>query len=352
MLTTHHRFLRARYMLRYLPYALSYWVSSYWRVPSPPPSGWNALLPNTFILGGKRCGTRQLKTLLMQHPAVYAPEHNDEIRFFDRWTNAEHFSQLCMSPAWGLNKTDADTAGAIHYLLLYGRGIRKTRLRQYPVRLDKSVNYLLFPGCAAAIRKLMPAAKLIVLLRDPTKRAISDYYFNCNRDRDYDATRGYPSAKTPKPEVAESVREARGVLEALTGEDPRVLSALRTLQEGLPISPRDYDILRMFAYRERGLYAEQLQRYRTLFPKKQLLVLRSEDLFADPISVAKKTLCFLGLDPNEAECLRKSNADKIGDRNPGNYKTHEKNEEREKAVKYLNNYYAKPNAELTRLLNT
>ena len=90
-----------------------------------------------FILGGKRCGTRQLKTLLMQHPSVYAPEHSDEIRFFDRWTDAEHFSQLCMSPFWGLNKTDEDTAGAIHYsaaLQPGARGIREARLRQYPVR--------------------------------------------------------------------------------------------------------------------------------------------------------------------------------------------------------------------------
>ncbi len=178
----------------------------------------------------------------MQHPAVYAPEHSDEIRFFDRWADAEHFSQLCMSPVWGLNKTDADTARAIHYLLLYlllySRGIRKARLRQYPVRPDKSVNYLFFPGCAAAIHKLIPAAKLIVLIKDPTKRAISDYYFNCNRDRDYDATRGYPSPKTPQPEVAESVRETRGILEALTGEDPRVLAAVRTLQEGAELAAR------------------------------------------------------------------------------------------------------------------
>jgi hypothetical protein len=50
-------------------------------------------------------------------------------------------------------------------------------------------------------------------------------------------------------------------------------------------------------YRTRGLYADQLTRYYALFPRDQLLVLRSEDLFANPQPVVDRVCHFLGIDP-------------------------------------------------------
>jgi hypothetical protein len=52
------------------------------------------------------------------------------------------------------------------------------------------------------------------------------------------------------------------------------------------------------AYVARGFYAEQLDRWRAVFPADQLLVLRSEDLYADPAAVTVRTLAFLGLEPH------------------------------------------------------
>ena len=54
---------------------------------------------------------------------------------------------------------------------------------------------------------------------------------------------------------------------------------------------------RHYSYVSRGLYAEQLERWLRLFPRDRLLVLKSEDLFADPERALRQTLEFLGLRP-------------------------------------------------------
>ena len=54
-----------------------------------------------------------------------------------------------------------------------------------------------------------------------------------------------------------------------------------------------------YSYVARGRYAEQLVRWRAHFPADRLLVVRSEDFFADPASVFRRVLEFLGLRPWE-----------------------------------------------------
>lgn len=50
-----------------------------------------------------------------------------------------------------------------------------------------------------------------------------------------------------------------------------------------------------FSYKARGLYADQLERWIERFDRRSILVLRSEELFADPARVVAKALRFLGL---------------------------------------------------------
>lgn len=52
---------------------------------------------------------------------------------------------------------------------------------------------------------------------------------------------------------------------------------------------------RHHTYVQRGQYAEQLERLFSLFPREQVLVLRSEDVFADPAAELSKVWAHLGL---------------------------------------------------------
>ncbi|EAU71093.1 putative deacetylase sulfotransferase [Synechococcus sp. BL107] len=105
----------------------------------------------------------------------------------------------------------------------------------------------------------MPKVKMIVLLRDPAERAISQIL--------HAKRKGF---ETLSPE------------EAIAREQER-------LQQGGIWS------LQKHSYIGRSRYLEQLDRYEKLFKKDQMLILKSEDLFEKPAQEWIKITEFLGI---------------------------------------------------------
>jgi hypothetical protein len=126
---------------------------------------------------------------------------------------------------------------------------------------EKSTNYLESPWVAARIHADLPAVRLIFLLRNPVDRAYSNYLWTQRN--------GF---------------ETETFARALQLEDPR--------DHALPAALR---YARPFAYFSRGLYADLLARFLRLFPRHQILVLRTEDIAADPEQVALRLQRFLGV---------------------------------------------------------
>ena len=122
--------------------------------------------------------------------------------------------------------------------------------------------YLFHPEAPGRIQALLPQAKLIVLLRDPVERAIS-HYFHARK-------RGFEPLELEKAFAAEPSR----------------------LASGDPFSFQKH------SYISRSRYLEQLDRYEALFPRHQLLILRSEDLFQHVEQIWPRLLEFLDLDPS------------------------------------------------------
>jgi len=79
--------------------------------------------------------------------------------------------------------------------------------------------------------------------------------------------------------------------EALAAEPQRLAGAEQALQAGVArhLSHQEH------SYLARSRYPEQLQRYERSFAADQLLVLRSEDLFAQPQQALDRITHFLGL---------------------------------------------------------
>lgn len=199
-------------------------------------------LPDFLIIGTKRGGTTSLWNWLLQHPAmlplVPAVQHLKSAHYF-YW----HYDR-------GLDWYRgffplASTRARVH-----------RRTGAAPVAGEASPYYLFDPRVPERVARDLPAVKIIVLLRDPVERAYSHY-----RER-----------------VHEGV-EPLDFREALAAEDSRVDGELeRMLREPFYYSrPHDY-----YTYRRRGVYAPQLRRWREVIPAERLLVLRSEDLYADP----------------------------------------------------------------------
>jgi hypothetical protein len=128
--------------------------------------------------------------------------------------------------------------------------------------------YLYWPNSLERIAAYNPAMKLIVLLREPVARAWSHWKME------------YARGVETKP-FAWCIREGRA-----------------RLFDADPSGAAPWGFHREFSYVERGFYGEQIERLLGLFPREQLLVLRSQDLRNDPASTLASVRRFLGLGTN------------------------------------------------------
>jgi hypothetical protein len=113
-------------------------------------------LPTFLGIGVPRAGTTWLHTLLAAHPDVYLPTKRKEVRFFDR-----HFDK---GTAWYES---------------YFPGAEEAR--GYEALGEISPQYLYCDTCPERIDALLPAVKLLVMLRHPVDRAYSQYGFVVQR---------------------------------------------------------------------------------------------------------------------------------------------------------------------------
>lgn len=244
--------------------------------------------PDFIILGAQKAGTTSLYRYLTLHPRVVAA-HVKEVHFFDL--------NLGRGPGWYRSN--------FPYRSALGDGPAR-RLTG-----EASPYYLFHPHCAARIRDALPDVSLIAILRDPVARALSHYNHNLRNKR-----------------------ENRSFAQALDEEDGLLEGELRHMQ--MDPSYESFAV-QHYSYKARGRYAEQLDRYFEAFGRDRLLVLRSEDLFADPQGVFELTLAHLGLEPIQLG--------EFEQRNKGRYRRDE-----DATLAALREYFAPHNARLATML--
>lgn len=199
-------------------------------------------MPDFLIIGAQRCGTTSLYRYLTQHPQIL-PASDKEVHFFD--------FNFDKGLDWYEAQFPSKTPGTV----------QRTG--------EASPYYLVHPRVPQRVRQHYPEVKLIVLLRDPVERAISHYH--------HEVRLGVEPLSLPDAIAAESER--------LEGEYHK-LSADETY----------YSFAHQhYTYLTRGRYLEQLQEWMALFPPEQFLILKSEDLFADPARMLSRVLEFLNL---------------------------------------------------------
>lgn len=120
--------------------------------------------------------------------------------------------------------------------------------------------YTYWPNSLERIAAYNPAMKLIVVFRDPVQRAWSHW----------------------------RMEYARGV------ETHPFDWCIRDGRQRL-FDAEPWGHHREFSYVERGFYGEQMERVFSLFPREQVLTLRSDDLRAEPAAALSRVRDFLGL---------------------------------------------------------
>ena len=104
-------------------------------------------LPNAIIIGVKKGGTRALLEILKIHPSIRAS--SSEVHFFDRDENYEQGLD------WYRQQMPTSLPGQI--------------------TIEKSPSYFITPEVPERVYRMSKSVKLIAIVRDPTRRAISDY---------------------------------------------------------------------------------------------------------------------------------------------------------------------------------
>ena len=207
--------------------------------------------PEFLGIGVQKGGTTTLHELLKGHPGVVLPS-GKELHYFSL-----HYS---LGEAWYAGQFTTAREG-----MVYG---------------EITPYYIFHPLAASRIFEFRPQMKLIVLLRDPVERALSQLFHSQRLGLD------------PLDPLA-----------ALEAEAERLVSADAVIAAGGRHSSHQEH-----SYLARSRYEFQLARYQALFPAEQLLVLRSEDLFEKPQRLWERVQLFLGIDEIPMPSLPKANA--------------------------------------------
>lgn len=220
--------------------------------------------PDYLIIGTKRGGSTSMARWLLEHPSVMALFPRRESRkgtyYFD------------------VNYAKGHSWYRSHFPTRLERS-RRSHRRGTPQLVGEAAPYYLHhPHAPVRARATAPHAKVIALLRNPVDRAYGHW-----GERTRNGVEWLPF------EEAVAAEEAR-----LDGEEERMLA-----------DPSYHSFAHQhFSYVDQGRYERGLRRWMSHWPPGQLLVLRSEDMYADPAAVYAEVLDFLGLSPYEPEAFR------------------------------------------------
>jgi hypothetical protein len=204
-----------------------------------------------FIIGGvQKGGTTALFEYLSRHPHLSTPPRK-ELHFFDD------------------ENVDWDLPDYAAYHRSFGPS---------GIRFEATPSYLYWPPSLGRIKTYRVDMKLIFLFRDPIERAFSHWCM------------GYANGLL--------TRSFQDMIRA-----PR-----RDLGTGF-----DRHAPRSGALVERGFYGEQVARLLSFFPRRNVLLLRSEDLIRDPQTALNRVTDFVGIDSLTVRPMR------VYERTPMNY---------------------------------
>ena len=240
-------------------------------------------LPDFIVGGAPRAGTTWLYELLDRHPGVYmAKPLKPEPKFF--------------------LVDDLYARGLAYYSARWFAGAPADRRAG-----EKSTDYLESREAAERMARDLPHVKLVFVLRDPVERAFSNFAW----------TR----------------------MNGLETED--FATALRLEADRERTLPDRWKFSRPFSYFSRGLYADLLAEYLQRFPRDQILVLKFEEIAANPRALAERLHRFLGVAP------RPEDAAALGVVNPSDKRGEHIDEATRRELRAR---YAAPNRRLAQLL--
>ncbi len=257
--------------------------------------------PNFIIIGSQKAGTSSLHYYLDQHPQM-SGSHPKELHYFSRDI---HFGKSLKN---------------------YEKHFQGWSKKKY---FESTPTYLYTPGACEAIQYAYPDLKLIVVLRDPIKRAYSAW----NMYKHFFEKGQVENAIKAKP------RREGNLLYKKLYADRDIFPSFREcidIELDLIKSKEGFEP----ALLRRGLYLEQLNHYWSNFGEDNVLVLGFNDLVKNTESTLKEITNFLDVEDigwsflNTEPCNIRSYSEPIT----------------EDDKQFLENFYLQPNEELFKVI--
>jgi len=191
--------------------------------------------PNFFIVGAPKAGTSSLYAYLKDIPDIYMSPVKEP----------EYFSKKAFS-GYKQNKKIQDEK---KYLLLF------KKVKDEKIVGEATSSYLIYPKVPHLIHQVVPHARILISLRDPVERLISDYFM-------------YQRLGLVKSSFHE-------LFVKKLGPDKEITMANRRFQF--------------------GLYSENVKKYFDIFGREQVKVIIFEEFIKDAKGTVEEILRFLGI---------------------------------------------------------
>lgn len=194
-------------------------------------------LPDFLIIGAQKAGTTSLHNYLCLHPRVIGSLPKEIFYFDSHPERGERWYRRHFPTRHSLKRSDAICGEA-------------------------TPTYLYSPQAAERAAARIPQARILVLLREPAARAVSQFYHR-----------------------ARAGRERRVVDEVFSAD------AIDRMRRGAPEGETETILY------QRSLYAPALRHWFSRFPRGQVLVIEAERFFSHPKAVFDEVCSLLGVDP-------------------------------------------------------
>ena len=233
------------------------------------------MVNNHFIVGAQRSGTTYLLDKLNQHPEICIT------------------SIIKPEPKFFLKKNEL-IKGRHFYINKYFKNHINEK-----ILIEKSTSYIQCNEAALAINKMFPKAKIIILLRNPVNRALSNFFFS-----------------------------------KINGLENRKIDEVFLDEKSPPVFNAEISV-NPFDYLNRGKYINYIDNYISIFGKEKIGIYLFENLISDS-NTLREIYNFLGVDSNfkPIEIMRKVNSTKTTEHIS------------KKIIEKLKSYYNKYNIDL------
>lgn len=220
-------------------------------------------LPTFLVVGAVKAGTTSLHEYLQQHPEVYMSPIKETNHFCDADMDFAHFNvDYRQDIDHNLDKYLAGPMDKkIH--IAHVRTWNQYQLLYKNVRNEKAIGevsnaYLYCPSTASAIQQKLPAAKIIMVLRNPVDRLFSQYLMNLK-------------------------------LGKITERD-----LLKEIEQDQAKTHKGWGVSHLYV--EVGMYYDQVKRYYDTFPHDQIKVILFDDFKKDATATMQEIFDFIGVD--------------------------------------------------------